>query len=83
MASKVSGKGFCTEYVTVSYQMEVAFPVDQVICDLCDFCRSENAGTRFRCSRTGEILPVHNKTIGRRCPLGIRTKYAEGEEEEW
>lgn len=83
MANRSSGKGFCTKYITVTYPMEVSFPADQVVCDMCDFCRSENAGTRFRCSRTGEILPVHNKTIGMRCPLGLSISQFGEEEQQW
>ena len=59
----------CTEYITGVMVYSASFPNGQVICDMCDFCRSENAGTRFRCSQTGELLPYHNKDIGLRCPL--------------
>ena len=62
----------CTEYVEASCVYETAFPVGRVACDLCDFCRSENAGTRFRCLLTAEILPFHNKSIGLRCPLTFK-----------
>jgi len=61
----------CTEYITVNYPMEIGFPVDMVVCDLCPFCHTENSGTRFRCLETGEILPYHNKDFGLRCPLGL------------
>lgn len=59
----------CTEYVTASLVYEAHFPVGHVSCALCDFARSENAGTRFRCSLTGELLPYYNKDTGLRCPL--------------
>ena len=64
-------KNGCTKYITTELTIEVGFPEDQVVCDLCDFCRSENAGTRFRCILTAEILAFHNKGIGRRCPLDL------------
>ena len=57
------------EYVTARMVYRIAFPPDKVCCDICDFCRTENAGTRFRCTVTAEILPFHNKTTGIRCPL--------------
>lgn len=73
----------CTQYVTVPVTVEVSFPADMVICDICDFCRAENNGTRFRCLLTSKILPYHNKTIGLHCPLGIQQmNQAEIEEEE-
>ncbi len=78
MANK--NPGICLEYVTTQITLDVGFPTDQVVCDLCDFCRSENAGTRFRCIRTSEILAAHNKTIGRRCPLDLPNPYHEIEE---
>lgn len=59
----------CTEYVTASLFYEVHFPVGQVSCALCDFSRSENAGSRYRCCLTGEILPFYSKDTGLRCPL--------------
>lgn len=65
-------KNGCTEYITTQLTIDVSFPKDQVICDLCNFCRSENAGTRFRCSLTAEILAFHNVTIGRSCPLDLK-----------
>lgn len=66
-----TSKSQCLEYITTELTIEVSFPKDQVFCDLCNFCRSENAGTRFRCSLTAEILAYHNKGIGRRCPLNL------------
>lgn len=74
-------KGVCTEYVRVEYPLEIAFPADMVICDLCPFCHTENSGTRFRCVETGEILPYHNKITGMRCPLGLTQTTTELEEE--
>jgi len=59
----------CVEYVTASITLEIHFPKDRVVCDLCEFCHTENSGTRFRCLRTGEILPFHNVDYGLRCPL--------------
>ena len=72
----------CTEYVVTEYPMRIAFPKKMVICDICPFCHTENSGTRFRCTETGEILPYHNKGIGLRCPLPINnptTEIMEGE----
>ena len=69
------------QYVSVPYQTTVNFPADKVICDLCPFCHAENAGTRFRCTETGEILPFHNVDYGLRCPLPIPQKKIESEEE--
>lgn len=80
MASKTGG--VCLEYVTTQITLEIGFPKDQIVCDLCDFCRSENAGTRFRCTLTSEILAAHNKTIGRRCPLDLPNPYRTNESEE-
>lgn len=70
----------CTEYVVGRLIYEAAFPEGRVCCDFCDFCRSENAGTRFRCSMTAEILPFHNKSIGLRCPLTIDQNKKENDE---
>ena len=72
----------CIEYVSSEYLMRIAFPSDMVICDLCPFCHTENSGTRFRCTETGEILPYHNKDIGLRCPLSLPVKTYESEEDE-
>ena len=74
--------GICLEYVTAKLEVEFNFPKDEIICDLCNFCRSENAGTRFRCNLTSEILAAHNKTIGRRCPLDLPNPYHAIDEEE-
>ena len=62
----------CVKYTTVEYTMQISFPEDMVICDLCPFCHTENSGTRFRCTETSEILPFHNKDTGLRCPLNIQ-----------
>ena len=62
----------CMDYVTVTFPLRVCFPADEVICDLCEFCHSENSGTRFRCYLTGEILPFHGSCLGQRCPLGLQ-----------
>ena len=74
----------CISYLTMDYVMRISFPSEMVICDLCPFCHTENSGTRFRCTETGEILPYHNKDIGLRCPLSdfINEAKAESEEEE-
>jgi len=69
------------KYVTVECTLTISFPEDKVICDLCPFCHTENSGTRFRCTQTGEILPFHNVDYGMRCPLPIPTKVIEGEED--
>ena len=61
----------CDSYVTVVYPLKVSFPADCVVCDFCEFCHSENSGTRFRCYLTGEILPYHNAVTGLRCPLDL------------
>lgn len=70
------------EYVTVPYTLTISFPSDKVICDYCPLCKAENAGTRFRCLETGEILPFHNVDYGQRCPLPIPRKKIESEDEE-
>ena len=69
-------------YVTVEYPLTINFPEDKVICDFCPLCKAENAGTRFRCLETGEILPFHNVDYGLKCPLPIPTRKIESEEEE-
>lgn len=71
----------CVRYVTVDYPLRISFPDDQVVCDLCPLCHTENSGTRFRCLETGEILPFHNKDLGLRCPLGLQNKMIEEEQE--
>ena len=60
---------YTLNYIQRQVTMTINFPEDMVICDVCDFCRSENNGTRFRCMLTSEILPYHNKVTGLRCPL--------------
>ena len=72
----------CVRFISMDYAMRISFPEDQVVCDLCPFCHTENSGTRFRCVETGEILPYHNKDYGQRCPLPIPTKTYEEESEE-
>ena len=69
-------------YVTVEYPLTINFPEGKVICDLCPLCKAENAGTRFRCLLTSEILPFHNVDYGLNCPLPIPTRKIESEEEE-
>lgn len=71
----------CLEYVKVTYPLEISFPADMVICDICPFCHTENSGTRFRCTETGEILPYHNAITGMRCPLELPNKRTETEED--
>ena len=70
----------CTEYVTCEYPMQIGFPKDMIVCDICPFCHTENSGTRFRCTETGEILPYHNKVTGLRCPLPLPKETEESEE---
>jgi len=66
-------KGQCLKYVTIPVTINVSFPEDMVICDICDFCRTENSGSRYRCMLNAKILPYHNKGIGIDCPLpGIK-----------
>ena len=72
----------CINYVTIEYPMRIAFPENMVICDICPFCHTENSGTRFRCTETGEILPFHNHDTGRRCPLGIQPPQTEAPEDD-
>jgi hypothetical protein len=73
----------CLDYVIVRYEMAVAFPTNMVYCDLCPFCHTENSGTRFRCTQTGEILPYHNDTWGRMCPFDAElTRQLEEKERE-
>lgn len=68
-----SGRGQCLKYITVPVTVNISFPEDMVICDICDFCRTENSGSRYRCMLNAKILPYHNKGIGRDCPLpGLR-----------
>ena len=62
----------CMEYVRCTVEVEIAFPKDQVICDLCEFCRTENYGSRCRCLLNSKILPYHSTGIGIDCPLPIR-----------
>ena len=69
----------CVQYVTVEFPMRISFPETMIVCDLCPFCHTENSGTRFRCTETGEILPYHNKDTGLRCPLPIPRENIESE----
>ena len=69
-------------YLNIVYPLEINFPTDKVVCDLCPLCHTENSGTRFRCTETGEILPYHNKCIGWKCPLPINVDYMTKESEE-
>lgn len=66
-------KAECMKYITVPVTIEVSFPEDMVICDICDFCRTENSGSRYRCMLNSKILPYHNKCIGIDCPLPLKT----------
>lgn len=66
------------QYVTARVELEINFPADKVVCDLCPFCHTENSGTRFRCLQTGEILPFHNVDYGLRCPLDLPKRAIEG-----
>ena len=65
----------CVNYVRTVFPMEIGFPADHVCCKYCEFCRSENAGTRFRCSLTGEILFWYDQVTGERCPLDLPNEY--------
>ena len=76
-----AAKGSCLEYVKVVFPLEISFPADRVFCDFCEFCHSENSGTRFRCYLTGEILPYHNAITGHRCPLDLPVNKPVHEEE--
>lgn len=78
---RVRDKPGCTEYLTAEVTVLVSFPADMVICDICDFCRTENSGSRFRCLLNSKILPYHNKTIGEYCPLELKNKMNEEENE--
>ena len=69
-------------YLRITFPLEINFPTDKVVCDLCPLCHTENSGTRFRCLQTGEILPYHNVDYGLRCPLPIPRKAPEGGEED-
>jgi hypothetical protein len=70
-------KKVCTEYISCDVTVQVHFPRDMLICDICDFCRAENNGTRFRCLLNSRILPYHNSVIGFDCPLPIRQQIEE------
>lgn len=72
----------CVEYTTCIYPLKISFPKGMEICDICQFCHTENSGTRFRCTETGEILPYHNRGRGMRCPLPIETNIVKGDEDE-
>ena len=72
----------CREYLVTVFPLRIAFPADNVCCDYCDFCRSENAGSRFRCYLTCEILPYHNSVPGARCPLDIPNPQKTNESQE-
>lgn len=69
----------CLEYVTCDFTVHIAFPAKKVCCQFCEFCHSENGGSRFRCNVTGEILPYYNQGLGMNCPLPINLKN-EGED---
>ena len=72
----------CTEYIRCVLPVEICFPANKVCCDLCEFCHTENSGTRFRCMRTAEILPYHNVGVGLKCPLPINLQPTNEEENE-
>ena len=69
---RTRNKGECLEYVTCDVTIQVGFPKDMIICDLCTFCRPENYGSRYRCELNGKILPYHSTGIGIECPLPIK-----------
>ena len=71
----------CVEYVECDITVHLAFPANMVICDICEFCRTENNGTRFRCLLNSRILPYHNKCVGQDCPLPIRASPVDGSEQ--
>lgn len=72
----------CLEYITCDVTIQVGFPKDMVICDLCEFCRPENYGSRYRCLLNSKILPYHATGIGIDCPLPIRDQLETPEESE-
>lgn len=79
MAARKPFDAGCMEYVQAEVTVTVSFPKDMAICDICDFCRSENNGTRFRCMLNSRILPYHGRGIGIDCPLpGIHEKLRGG-----
>ena len=65
----------CVEYVRTVYRLEISFPAGNVCCKYCEFCHSENGGSRFRCWRTGEILFWYDCMVGERCPLDLPEEY--------
>ena len=70
------------QYIHKEITLDICFPAERVVCDLCPFCHTENSGTRFRCLQTGEILPFHNVDFGLRCPLGLENKPQKGSEDD-
>ena len=72
----------CVEYVRTVFPLEIGFPADDVCCKYCEFCHSENGGSRFRCWRTGEILFWYDSLVGERCPLDLPKEYKYTEENE-
>lgn len=68
---RTPGKG-CTDYITCDVTIQVSFPKDMVVCDLCEFCKPENYGSRYRCQLNSKVLPYHSSGIGIDCPLPIR-----------
>lgn len=77
-----TGRGGCTEYVRCTVELEICFPADMVICDLCEFCKPENYGSRYRCQLNSKILPYHSSGIGIDCPLPIKNEMQYEEEKE-
>ena len=75
--AKTTGKQV-SWYATGSLQYECSFPMGEINCQRCDFCRTENSGQRCRCMITSEILYAPSKDIGLNCPLTIH--YPEGHE---
>ena len=71
---RTRNKGECLEYVTCDVTIQVGFPKDMVICDICPFCKPENYGSRYRCELNSKILPYHSSTIGIDCPLPIKNQ---------
>jgi hypothetical protein len=77
MARKARFNAGVGKYVECDITVHIAFPEDMVICDICEFCRTENSGTRFRCLLNSKILPFHNRGIGLDCPLPIKDQLEE------
>lgn len=59
-------------YTTGQALLSVSFPEDEIMCQWCKFCRSEDSLNRFWCRLTNEMIYNPYAGIGSKCPIEFK-----------